>query len=335
MRKPKHTILLLTGVVLVTIGMLLFSTWTVDAQQTSRSQEAIVKLQVPPSWFAEVPIAYDTNKPWKEARLEIRRQIALGTQESWRQAIKLTYLYVQKGDCGTGEEYNMYLHLTGEHTWALRELINFVSTHRGNGAQWSYIRLASLYCTFGEYDIARRVLDAALTDLPPAPWKIAGEANVYIAYGDLYAAVGDSEQARKLYQRAIDLLPTSTQPWGKEKIPRQVQLVNDKIDLLNHTNFSAMRLADGTYTGSAPGYAGNIDVTVTVADGKVANLNLKHKEVTDQHATTIIPQRIIDKQSLRVDAISGATVTTDAIVDATYQAIKPAQNKRSVEDVAK
>jgi len=38
----------------------------------------------------------------------------------------------------------------------------------------------------------------------------------------------------------------------------------------------------------------------------------------------IIPKRIIDKQSLQVDGVTGATVTKDAIVAGTLQALRQA-----------
>ena len=62
--------------------------------------EALAQLQVPPAWFDEVKVQYDTNQPWKDARLEVRRLLSLNQN---REAIKLTVLYVRKGDIGDGQ----------------------------------------------------------------------------------------------------------------------------------------------------------------------------------------------------------------------------------------
>ena len=48
----------------------------------------------------------------------------------------------------------------------------------------------------------------------------------------------------------------------------------------------------------------------------------------EQGATRIIPARIVEKQSLSVDSITGATVTTQAIIDAVYNALRRAPTRR-------
>ena len=56
----------------------------------------------------------------------------------------------------------------------------------------------------------------------------------------------------------------------------------------------------------------------------MADIQLKHQEKIDQGACVVIPQRIIDKQSLHVDGISGATITKNAIVDGTLRCLRKA-----------
>jgi uncharacterized protein with FMN-binding domain len=53
-------------------------------------------------------------------------------------------------------------------------------------------------------------------------------------------------------------------------------------------------------------------------------MQLKHKEKIELNATKIIPRQIIARQSLKVDAVTGATVTSQAIVDGTFDALKKA-----------
>ena len=72
------------------------------------------------------------------------------------------------------------------------------------------------------------------------------------------------------------------------------------------------------------GYAADLQVTLVVRDGRMADIQVKHEEKIDQGACTIIPQRIIEKQSLQVDGISSATVTTSAILDGTLQCLRQA-----------
>jgi fumarate reductase flavoprotein subunit len=56
----------------------------------------------------------------------------------------------------------------------------------------------------------------------------------------------------------------------------------------------------------------------------MADIQLKHQEKIDQGACAVIPRRIIDKQSLHVDGISGATVTKNAIIDGTLNCLRKA-----------
>ena len=63
---------------------------------------------------------------------------------------------------------------------------------------------------------------------------------------------------------------------------------------------------------------------MTVRGGKIADIEIDHREDIDQGATRIIPQRIIAAQSLAVDAITGATATTNAVIGATFLALKQA-----------
>ncbi|MBE3134726.1 MAG: hypothetical protein IMZ55_14750, partial [Acidobacteria bacterium] len=77
-----------------------------EAKKPSLAQ-ALAGLKVPPAWFTTTATRYDTGNPWKDARIEIRRLLGLGDQDSLRQAMKLTHIYRQKNDIGNGHEYPM------------------------------------------------------------------------------------------------------------------------------------------------------------------------------------------------------------------------------------
>ncbi|MDD2446141.1 MAG: FMN-binding protein [Tissierellia bacterium] len=86
-------------------------------------------------------------------------------------------------------------------------------------------------------------------------------------------------------------------------------------------------LTDGTYTGEGEGMA-PLTVEVTVTDGKIANVEVtEHDETPDISDPAIeqIPALIVEKNSTDVDAISGATVTSDAIKEAVNNALEGAQ----------
>ncbi len=283
-------------------------------------EEALAQLKVPPAWFDEVKVQYDTNRPWKDARLEVRRLLSLNQN---REAMKLTVLYDRQGDIGDGSEYPMYLYMGGEYAWAIQEYRTRLASHP-KGYTHEYLCLASCYRHFGLYQDALELLDVAQQRLPDPPWRIAQEADICDYRGDLYAEMGKFEQATQQYRKAIALYPTSDQPYGRHLLHRRAAKVQSKLDLLTVKAIESGKLRDGTYAGKSLGYVGDVTVTVTIRQGKITEVRVQHEEKIDQNATTIIPQRIIAQQSLKVDGITGATVTYDAIIDGALQALKKA-----------
>ncbi|MBP7937462.1 MAG: FMN-binding protein [Phycisphaerae bacterium] len=267
---------------------------------------------------------YDTAHPWKDARLEVRRLLGLNTEAARREAIKLTWVYLQKGDIGDGHEYPMYVFLGGEPLWAVRAHEEFLAKPHKEPPLHASISLASLYTRFGAFEKAKAALDRAMARLPAPPWRIAGQASLEDAFGDLYVAWGKTDSAREHYAKAIKLYPTSDQPYGQHLLKRQADRVQSKLDLLSVRSLSGARLRDGSYTSTALGYAGDVQITLSVREGRMTDIKVKHEEKIEQGACTVIPRRIIEKQSLQVDGVSGATVTTSAILDGTLQCLRKA-----------
>lgn len=316
---------------LIALGVLVANECASTAMAASPQptlREAQQQLKIPPDWFAVTPIYWDTNKPWKDARLEIRRLLALD-ESNIRQGVKLTWLYSQKGDIGDGHELPMYLFMSGNYAWATLEYPKYLAKVAGNGATHAYLCYVSCLAHFGETNQALEVLSKAMNDLPPKPWRIANLANIHNHCGDLYAKIGDLVKAREHYAEAMRLYPTSDQPYGRHLLPRNVAKVKTKLDLLDLQSLRIEALRDGAHTGRSLGYSDkkDLEVTVTLRSGRIADVKVKHEEKIDLNATTIIPQRIVAQQSLQVDGITGATITSQAIVDGAFQALKQAGMK--------
>lgn len=295
-----------------------------DAPAASLKQ-ALAELQVPPAWMANTPVHWDTNKPWKDARLEIRRLLGLD-DTSVRQGVKLTWLYAQKGDIGDGHELPMYLFMSGNYAWAALEYPKHLRKVAHQGATHAYRSYASCLAHFAEFKPALQVLDEALKDLPAAPWRISSMAGVHEQYGDIAVKMSDLATAKAHYAEAMRLFPASDQPYGRHLLPRYVARVKTKLDLLAAKSLASARLRDGIYTGKTPGYAESkeLEVTLKIAAGKIKDVTVKHEEKIDLNATRIVPQRIVEKQSVYVDGVTGATITSQGIVEGAFQALKQA-----------
>ena len=89
---------------------------------------------------------------------------------------------------------------------------------------------------------------------------------------------------------------------------------------------------DGTYTGSANGMNGPVQVSVTVSNGKITEVNVTgHQETAgiSDPAIEQVPQAIVNAQTTDVDAVSGATMTSEAIKEATAKALSGEGNEEA------
>lgn len=81
-----------------------------------------------------------------------------------------------------------------------------------------------------------------------------------------------------------------------------------------------------TYDGKSEGYGGEITVQIAVdKDGKVTEISVDAANETPAiggEAAPKIAESIKEKQSLNVDTVSGATVTSKAVIEATRDALK-------------
>ncbi len=80
----------------------------------------------------------------------------------------------------------------------------------------------------------------------------------------------------------------------------------------------------GTYSGSAKGFGGDIDVTVTVSENKIEDIQIDGSHETENigsFAVDMLGDKIMEAQSPNVDAITGATVSSNGILRALNSAL--------------
>lgn len=89
---------------------------------------------------------------------------------------------------------------------------------------------------------------------------------------------------------------------------------------------------DGTYTGSGKGFGGTISVKVTVKDGKISAIDVTSASGETasyfSKAKGIIP-KMISGQTTNVDAVSGATYSSNGIITAVRNALSKAETGKS------
>ena len=83
----------------------------------------------------------------------------------------------------------------------------------------------------------------------------------------------------------------------------------------------------GTYSGTAQGKGGDVKVTLTLTDSKITDVAIEGKDETPgigDTAMEAMAKEIKDSGSIGVDTVSGATVTSDAVLEAAAAALKSA-----------
>jgi len=89
------------------------------------------------------------------------------------------------------------------------------------------------------------------------------------------------------------------------------------------------KLNDGAYIGKYEGGMKKLranEVEITVASGKLTGIKiLQHKENQTAEFTDRLYQRVLEAQSLQVDTISGATLTSKAYLKSVEDALIKAQ----------
>lgn len=79
---------------------------------------------------------------------------------------------------------------------------------------------------------------------------------------------------------------------------------------------TAFAYTAGTYTATAPGFGGDVEVTMTFDESTVTDVQIKGDKETSgigSNAVDKLPAAILEAQSADVDGVSGATMTSNAI----------------------
>lgn len=100
--------------------------------------------------------------------------------------------------------------------------------------------------------------------------------------------------------------------------------IRKSTSVYNNFDFSSLdlsKVADGTYTGSEDGNLVKAMVEVTVKDHVITEINILSHDNGKGKPAEIIIDDIIENNSLSVDAISGATYSSNVIKVAVYNAL--------------
>jgi len=173
--------------------------------------------------------------------------------------------------------------------------------------------MIKLWADMGEVDLALEMADAN------AAGPAADIACIYA--GDACRVAGRSQKALEYYQRVL-AVPASGQ--AARRIQRNQQRAASNIEGVRL--FDALDLAripDGKYQGSSIGFEHPLQVAVTVKQGRIESVQVTAQQEKQPYNSLIeTPAKIIAKQSVKgIDTTSRATITSEAVINATAKAL--------------
>ena len=143
----------------------------------------------------------------------------------------------------------------------------------------------------------------------------------YLYAGDACRMAGRHDEALEYYQKVVALRAV-----GKpaERIKRNQIRARANIEGIRlFESLDLSRVADGSYRAASPGYAGLLEIEVTVSGGRIQSVKVTgHQEKQFYSSIDDTTRKIVQKQDVKgIDTTSGATITSEAIIYATAKAL--------------
>ncbi len=149
-----------------------------------------------------------------------------------------------------------------------------------------------------------------------------GQASTSFLYaGDACRVAGRLDDAEKYYRRAIAGIPKAEA--SKPHRQRDKARAEASIAAIRFYSLDPKKVRDGKYSASSIGYEAPVRVEVVVKSGTIESVNVtQHREKQYYSSLTDTPRKILANQSVSgIDATSSATITSEAIINATAKAL--------------
>ena len=149
--------------------------------------------------------------------------------------------------------------------------------------------------------------------------------------GALSQALSKADQSGTTDSKEEDITPTPTTVPNETvtPIPTEIPQPTKTPDNPSDEQPVVKLLKDGIYIGSAMGYSGKVNITLTIKDGKITEVTNTNSDTRSffNKAWRSIQPKILEKQSTEgIDTVSGATFSSMGILDASKIALEQAKN---------
>lgn len=322
--------------------------------------------RTPPEWFEETPLSLpptlDLSFPEKaEGGWDNQKNVGQYVWDvinpnpgKWREGVRLMHLLLQKhqGDVekrtrAMNELGRMYHDLLEDYPraafWWRQAKVDQPNSRFSRSAAL----LAGCYARLGNKPMAVQLLQKLekqrMNINVVKVWGDLGEADRAIRLSARFAksspgeaamlaadacrVAGRTKDAISHYNKVLRVPATGPQEGRIERLHARAKANLEAIVLYELADVT--KVPDGRYAADSLGYEGPVRVEVVVEGGAIESVRVTdHIEKQFYAAMTDTPAKIIAKQSVRgIDATSNATITSEAIINATAKALASAEAK--------
>ena len=271
----------------------------------------------PGKWREGVRLMHHIMSTTQDKELQQRVRLALASMyhNLHQDYARAAYWYQQAGiDQSPGSRPQAGLHLANCY-WQLGSKPMALATLKSMKSKpYGAIKL------LGDMGETKDALDMA------ERFSKSGEACVCFLYaGDACRVAGQLQEAEDYYRRAIAAI--KPEEADKPHRKRDKARAESSLAALRFYTLDPKLVKDGTYTSSSIGYEAEVKVEVVMKAGRIEDVRvIQHREKQFYSSITDTPKKILARQSVKdVDATTGATITSEAIINATAKAMADGQ----------
>jgi uncharacterized protein with FMN-binding domain len=310
--------------------------------------------KTPPAWWNDTPLVappeldltWKQYKPWnnKKDMAAYTWDVIDPNPARWHEGVKLVHHSLSATRDNPEAQQKIARNLAQMYAEMLQDY--------ARGAYWAKkaddmpITLASCYAKLGCPEAAREILNdlgldttrngqaiklwAEIGDLDTALQWAADKADqgmpttAWLAAADACRRAGKIDDALNYYNKV--LVQTDKKAIDFQRNQKRARASIDAIRLFDKLDLS--KIPDGIYKDNSLGYVGPVEMVVTVKNHRIESLAVgTHHEKQFYASFDDVPPQIIKKQSVKgIDTTTGATITSEAIINATAKALSKAQS---------
>ena len=98
--------------------------------------------------------------------------------------------------------------------------------------------------------------------------------------------------------------------------------MNSQVKSFDRSEIDVSQVKDGIYEGRSETDMVKVDVRVTVSNGDISDIEIVRHECGKGKIANVIVGDMIEKDDVEVDAVSGATFSSEVIKDAVRNALR-------------